>query len=188
VTASADPAPEPRKFARFAEGRSSAEGYWPLPPDGLCLSAFVLLHPPGSREKVLVGKLDPEAPWDRIGALDPGRVHQHRSGWMIPSSHLLYFEPPEQAARRILSEQLGRSEVPLEPAGVFSETYLPRRHPGRGFHWDLEFLFRGTLASPEPPKHPAWTALRFLDPSATPRAEFARSHDEVLELAGYRIG
>jgi ADP-ribose pyrophosphatase YjhB (NUDIX family) len=179
---------EPRKFARFAEGRSSVDGYWPLPPDGLCLSAFVLLSPPSGRDRVLVGRLDPRAPWDRIGALDEERVRLNRAGWMIPSCHLEYFEPPDRAAQRVLTEQLGLSGVPLEPAGVFSETYRPRRHPERGLHWDLQFLFRGSVATPEPPAHPAWTSLRFVDPSRTTRAEFTRSHDEVLELAGYRIG
>jgi ADP-ribose pyrophosphatase YjhB (NUDIX family) len=176
-----------RRFARFAEGRPVAEGYWPLPPDGICLSAFVLLSAPGRPREVLVGRIDPRAPWGRIGALNATRIRLNAEGWMLPSCHLLYFEPPAEAARRVLSEQLGLDGLALGPPAVVSETYRPARHPEHGEHWDLEFLFRGSAPAGWRPSHPAWKELRFVDPSATPRGEFTRSHDEVLELAGYRF-
>lgn len=178
----------PRRFARLAEGRSVADGYQPVPPDGLCLSSFLLLSRRGRKGEVLVGRLDPKAPWAEIGALDPRRVEQNAEGWMLPSCHLLYFESPEGAAHRIAEEQLGLRDLPLEPPLVFSETYRPRRHPERGFHWDLQFLFRGTVPEGWEAQHPAWRVLRFVDPSSTPREEFTRSHDEVLELVGLRFG
>jgi predicted pyridoxine 5'-phosphate oxidase superfamily flavin-nucleotide-binding protein len=177
-----------RRFARFAEDRPPGAGYWPLPDDGLCLSSFVLLSPRDSPNEVLLGRLDPAGGWDRIGALDPLRVQRNAEGWMLPSCHLRYFEAPDEAARRVLDEQLGLAGLALGPPSVFSERYRPRRHPERGEHWDLEFLYRATAPAGWAPRHPAWRELRFLDPSATPRAEFARSHEEVLELAGYRIG
>jgi ADP-ribose pyrophosphatase YjhB (NUDIX family) len=177
-----------RRFARFATDRSTSDGYWPLPEDGLCLSAFVLLSREDTRDRVLLGRIDPTAPWAHIGALDARRVRLNASGWMLPSCHLEYFEPPDDAARRVLREQLGLADVPLSSSVVTSECYRPRRHPERGLHWDLQFLYRGTAPRDWVPRHPAWTELRFLDPSATPRAEFTRSHEEVLELAGYRIG
>jgi ADP-ribose pyrophosphatase YjhB (NUDIX family) len=179
---------DPRRFTRFAEGRSAAEGYWPLPPDGLCLSSFVLLSPVGGREEVLVGKLDPKAPWSRIGALDPHRVQLNASGWMLPSCHLLYFEPPVTAAQRILKEQLALEDIRLEPPMVFSESYRSPRHPERDCHWDIEFVFRGALPAGTVLRHPAWSELRLVDPSKSRRSSFTRSHDEILELAGYRIG
>lgn len=177
----------PRRFARLAEGRSVADGYQPLPPDGLCLSSFLLLSRGGRKGEVLVGHLDPKAPWAEIGALDPRRVEQNASGWMLPSCHLLYFESPEQAAHRIAKEQLGLRNLSLEPPLVFSEAYAPRRHPQRGSHWDLQFLFRGTVPEGWEARHPAWRELRFVDPASTPRAEFTRSHDEVLELVGFTL-
>jgi ADP-ribose pyrophosphatase YjhB (NUDIX family) len=177
-----------RRFARLAEGRSKEEGYWPLPPDGLCLSSFLLLSPSGLRDKVLVGRIDPEGPWAEIGALNPRRIQLNAEGWMLPSCHLLYFESPDDAARRILDEQLGLRDIPLEAPLVFSEKYRPRRHPQRGEHWDLEFLYRGEVPSTWVPKHGAWKLLRFVDPSQTPREEFTRSHDEILELVGFRVG
>jgi ADP-ribose pyrophosphatase YjhB (NUDIX family) len=177
-----------RRFARLAADRSSAEGYWPLPPDGLCLSTFLLLSPRGDSRKVLVGRIDPRGPWGEIGALDARRVRQNLDGWMLPSCHLMYFESPDEAATRILREQLGLGNVALERPLVFSETYRPRRHPERGTHWDLQFLYRGDVPNSWTPEHPAWGILRFVDPAEVPRKDFTRSHEEVLELAGYRIG
>lgn len=179
---------EARKFCRFANDRSTAEGYWPMVPDGLCLSSFLLLSPPDRPGEVLVGRIDPRGPWESIGALDPRRVAANVNGWMLPSCHLRYFEPPDEAARRILQEQLGAAGIALSPPEVHSEVYPPKRHPDHGEHWDLEFLFRGTWTHAYPPHHAAWTELRFVDPARTPRGAFTRSHDEVLELAGYSIG
>jgi ADP-ribose pyrophosphatase YjhB (NUDIX family) len=179
---------EHRRFARLAEGRSTEEGYWPLPPDGLCLSSFLLLSRPEKREEVLVGKIDPSAPWDRIGALNAHRIGLNAEGWMLPSCHLLWFESPQDAARRILEEQLGLDGIVISDPQVFSEKYRSRRHPERGEHWDLEFLFRGVVPQTWMPAHPAWRELHWVNPSKTPRSEFTRSHDEVLELAGFSFG
>ena len=176
-----------RRISRLSAHASLAQATWPLPPDGLCLSSFVLLSSDAKRSDVLVGRLDPSAPWDRIGALDPRRIELNAPGWMLPSCHLIYYESPEAAARRVLREQLGLGDVPLDPPLVFSEMYVPRRHPDLGEHWDIEFVFRATLAS-APRSHPAWRELRFVDPRSTPRESFTRSHDEVLELVGYRFG
>ena len=190
VTSAGDPEMDrkgERRFSRFAAGRLVSDGYWPLPEDGLCLSSFLVLSPTGRHQEVLVGRIDPGGPWNQIGAMDPERVRRNSEGWMLPSCHLRYFESPDRAARRILEEQLGLDSVPLDRPLVISEVYRPKRHPERGLHWDLEFLYRGTLPTVSPPRHPAWRELRFVDPSATPRESFTRSHDEVLELAGFRF-
>jgi ADP-ribose pyrophosphatase YjhB (NUDIX family) len=180
--------PKDRRFTRLAEGRSTEDGYWSLPPDGLCLSSFLLLSPPGARSKVLVGRIDPKASWAEIGALNPTRIQLNSAGWMLPSCHLLYFESPHDAALRVLREQLGLDPIVLEGPQIFSERYRPPRHPERGEHWDLEFVYRGEVPAGWAPAHPAWRELRFVEPSLTARTEFTRSHDEVLELAGFSIG
>jgi ADP-ribose pyrophosphatase YjhB (NUDIX family) len=178
----------PRQFVRLAEGRSTEEGYWPIPPDGLCLSSFLLLSPSGIRSQVLVGRLDPTAPWREIGALDARRVELNAQGWMLPSCHLLFFESPQEAAVRVLREQLGLEGIALDAPSIFSEKYRPRRHPERGEHWDLEFVYRAEAPPGWRAAHPAWRELRFVDPAQIPRGEFTRSHEEVLELAGFTIG
>lgn len=177
-----------RRFTRFSPTGLPADGYSPMPKDGLCLSSFVLVAPRGRPQEVLVGRIDPSADWGTIGGLDPGRVRSIGDRWMLPSSQLVFFESPHDAARRILREQLGTSAIsPGEPR-VVSETYQSRRHPEQTQHWDLHFIYRSEWPETSPPHHPAWRELTFLDPATTPRAKFARSHEDILELAGYRIG
>src|SRR5207247_4634251 len=72
-----------------------------IPAGAFCLSAFLIITETGDPRKVLMGRMNPRAPWDHIGALDPSRVEVHSRGWMLPSSHLIFQESPEAAARRI---------------------------------------------------------------------------------------
>lgn len=175
-----------RRFCRFSKSAATdAFGMPEVPADGLCLSAFVLLTPRDRPSAVLMGHMNPEAPWDHLGALDPSRVEAHRHGWMLPSSHLMVGESPSDAAQRILGEQLKLPSRPLEGPQVVSEVYAPRRFPAHRAHWDLEFLFRGTLDGSSPPISEAWVELRFVDTRVTPQSEIARSHEDVLASAGF---
>ena len=177
-----------RKFCRFArsvpEDGSETVYTTAIPEGGLCLSSFVVLTDGG---RVLMGHLDPKAPWDHIGALDSGRAAAHSKGWMLPSSHLMLYESPKDAAQRILAEQLGLEGVHLSEPMVVAEVGTPRRFPGLLKHWDFEFIFRGQGPAGSPPRSGAWTELRYIDTKATPRKEIARSHDEVLESAGFQF-
>ncbi len=176
-----------RRFCRFNKLGDVPFGMPEVPEGGLCLSAFLLLTEPGHAERVLMGHLDPAAPWDHIGALDASRTQVHRGGWMLPSSHLLLNESPEAAARRIAAEQLERHDLSFSDAHVVSEVYTPRRFPATVRHWDLEFLFRGEWPGGAAPKAAAWTELRFIDPATTARAEIARSHEDILASAGWKL-
>jgi ADP-ribose pyrophosphatase YjhB (NUDIX family) len=177
-----------RRFCRFSKSSTTESFGMPeVPKDGLCLSAFVLLSPKEAPTSVLMGHMNPGAPWDHLGALDPDRIEAHRHGWMLPSSHLMMLESPDDAARRILAEQLRLPAIPLRGPQVVSEVYTPRRFAGLSSHWDLEFLFRGDLSDPEPPSSEAWTELKFVDLPRTRRAEVARSHEDVLASAGFQL-
>jgi ADP-ribose pyrophosphatase YjhB (NUDIX family) len=177
-----------RRFCRFSKSAETARFGMPeVPRDGLCLSAFVILTADETPTAVLMGHLNPEAPWDHLGALDPARVEAHRGGWMLPSSHLILLEAPEAAAQRVLREQLRLGPRVLEGPRVVSEVYTPRRHAGHPEHWDLEFLFRGHLPLSEAPTSEAWTELRFVDTRNVHRAEIARTHEDVLASAGLPI-
>ena len=184
-----------RRFARFNAGKSTASGQPDMSPltqrevpeGGMCISAFVVLTEAGYPDRVLLGHLNPAAAWDHIGALDLERVEVHSKGWMIPSSHLLLREPPQDAARRVLNEQLELQGIPLSEPSVVSETYTPKRFPDLPSHWDLEFIFRGELAAGRLPKAHAWTELAFVDVGRTKKSEMARSHEDILESAGFRF-
>lgn len=171
-----------RRFCRFRTDGAPGE-FSALPEDGMCLSAFVLLHPEGSPEPVLLGRVAPDPAWSGAGALTPDRVERLRAGWMLPSSHLLLFEGPEAAARRILREQLGLEGIPLSDPRVASEAYARDGRDGDP-HWDLHFLFEGTWPAGRPPRHPLWTDLRFLEIPRIRRGEIARGHADILALAG----
>ena len=103
-----------------------------------------------------MGTLEPSADWEHIGALDASRALVHSKGWMLPSSHLIFKESPQEAARRILSEQLGIAELGLTGPLVISYVDTPQRFLELGDHWDLEFVFRGELAANPIPKPSAW--------------------------------
>ena len=177
-----------RRFCRFNKLGDVPFGMPEVPEGGLCLSAFLVLTERGHPGRVLLGHLDPAAPWDHIGALDASRTAVHSKGWMLPSSHLIVCESPDAAARRIAEEQLGRTDLVLSEPRVVSEVATPKRFPGLARHWDLEFIYRGEWPDTATPRAPAWTDLKFVDLTATPKAEIARSHEDILESAGFRFG
>jgi ADP-ribose pyrophosphatase YjhB (NUDIX family) len=176
-----------RRFARLR--RAPVETYpgsAEVPDNGMCLSVFLVLEPPNRDGAVLMGRINPSAPWAEIGALDPKRIASIGDRWMLPSCQLLLFESPSDAARRILKEQLGSSPLPLGGPLVFSDPSERAGGPGRDPHWDFHFVYRGRWGSTEPPHAPAWKHLEFVEVARTRRAEIARSQGDVLELAGLR--
>lgn len=179
-----------RRFCRFARAKPEYEGNpvytTDIPQGGMCLSSFLVITE-GDSERVLMGRLNPRAAWDQIGALDAERAEAHSRGWMLPSSHLMLYESPQDAARRILREQLGMEGLGLAGPAVVAEAGTPRRFPDLPEHWDFEFIFRGRAAEGAAPKNEAWSELGFIDLHRTGRAGIARSHDEVLENAGFRF-
>ncbi len=177
-----------RRFCRFNKIGDVTFGMPEVPEGGLCLSAFLVLSEKGHPDHVLMGHLDPAAPWDHIGALDGSRTAVHSKGWMLPSSHLMVHESPDAAARRIAAEQLERGDVTVSEPRVVSEVYTPRRFPDVVKHWDLEFIFRGEWPGGPEPRAAAWSVLRFVDLAATPKSAIARSHEDVLESAGLTFG
>jgi ADP-ribose pyrophosphatase YjhB (NUDIX family) len=164
-----------RKFSRFNPADRPVTTR-EIPEGGICLSAFLVIGKTGHGDHVLMGHLDPAAPWDHIGALDPERAEVNSKGWMLPSSHLLLGESPQAAAERVLKEQLGLPMLPLEGPHVFSEVY------GAKNHWDLHFVFIGERD--QIGQHPAWSELAFVNVNETPRDQIARYHEDILALVG----
>jgi ADP-ribose pyrophosphatase YjhB (NUDIX family) len=149
-----------------------------MPEGGFCISTFVILSKKNNPEQVLMGRINKKAPWDHVGALDPERVQRHSVGWMLPSSALILGESPEQAADRILREQLGVADQSLEGPFVFSEVYGPMNH------WDLELLFLGDRDST--PENEVWAELKFIDITKTRRRDIVRGHEDILAHVGKR--
>jgi len=174
-----------RKFCRFNKQVETMSFSMPEPPEGgLCLSAFLIITDERNANRVLMGHLNPKASWDHIGALDSSRVDVHSKGWMLPSSHLLVYESPQEAARRILREQL-EIDLTLNGPDVVSETYTPKRFPDLPRHWDIEFIFKGRMSEDHIPKPFAWSELSFVNLDTAERTEITRSHEDILESAGF---
>jgi ADP-ribose pyrophosphatase YjhB (NUDIX family) len=177
-----------RRFARLRRNPIEAHpGAFEVPDNGMCLSVFLVLEPPNRDGAVLMGRLDPSAPWQEIGALDPKRVASFGDRWMLPSCQLLLFESPADAARRILKEQLESEPFPLHGPYVFSD---PSERPvaaGRDPHWDFHFVYRGRWPSAVAPHAAAWKHLDFVEVARTSRKEIAREQGDVLELVGLRL-
>jgi ADP-ribose pyrophosphatase YjhB (NUDIX family) len=100
---------------------------------------------------------------------------------MLPSSHLVLGESPDDAAKRVLLEQLGLADQPLNGPHVFSDVYdVPAT--GEKKHWDIEFVFQGERD--EAPSYWVWRELKF---AATKREEFARGHEDILSHINRRV-
>jgi hypothetical protein len=174
-----------RRFARLRRGPlTEVPGVSEVPDNGMCLSVFLVLEPPGRDGAVLMGRIDPSAPWGEIGAIHPALLATIGDRWMLPSSQLLLFESPADAARRILNEQLGSGPLPLSGPLVFSDPSVRPGSPGHDPHWDFHFVYRGRWNSPSAPRTPAWRHLEFVEVARTGRAEIARDQGDVLELIG----
>jgi ADP-ribose pyrophosphatase YjhB (NUDIX family) len=155
-----------------------------IPEAGFCISAFIVLSKIGNPDEVVMGHLNPETDWNHIGALDHERAERNSKGWMLPSCHLLIEESPDDAARRILKEQLGVEDQKLMRPEVFSEAYSSGKvwETAPLNHWDLQFIFQGEISSLN--QHPAWKDLAFVDLRATKKSDMARFHEDILAHVG----
>jgi hypothetical protein len=180
-----------RQFCRFNRGRSTTSGALDdspmslkeIPLGGLCISAFLIVQ--NKSGKVLMGKIDPLAPWDHLGALDPKRIELDRKGWMLPASHLMVHESPQAAVQRIAEEQLEMPGLVISEPKVISEVYPPKYFPGLDKHWDLEFIsFSSVNGKNVPIRSRALRQLKMIDPKSTRRSEIARSHEDILSSVG----
>jgi hypothetical protein len=164
-----------RRFAAFSRSAIPPRVNQ-IPEGGMCISAFVILEQRGRPHCILLGRVNKEAPWDHLAALDRERVEKLSSGWMLPSSHLLLFEAPQEAAQRIMREQLKIEDQQLSKPFAFAEAYGPNNH------WDFHFIFRGERDSVTP--NYVWTELKFLDVTTLRKGEIVRAHDDILGYAG----
>ena len=180
---------EDRRFARLRRGIAPDDPATSVVPEnGMCLSAYLVVRPKDDDRKVLLGRLDPSAPWMWIGALDPPRLSRIGTAWMLPSSQLLLFESPRDAARRIAREQLDTELDAFEGAEFFSEAYPSAARPTGDPHWDLHFVFRARWPSRSPPRAYPWKELAFVDLDRLGREEIARLQGDVLDLVGLSPG
>jgi hypothetical protein len=181
----APPATPARRFTRFRPGAESAgPGYSVVPGNGFCISTFLILHPPGDRRKVLLGRPDVNAPWLELGGLDPKRLGDNAEKWLLPACQWLVFEEPRASAERIARDMLDAALPAVSGPTVFADTTERATPDSRDPHWDLHFLYEGDWPTATPPKARLWRELAFHDVGALPRATIGRSQADILAFAG----
>ena len=176
--------PPARRFQRLRPVADPSAGVETVPNDGMCLSVFLLLGQPDPSGGVLLGRIDPGQPWGRLGGLTASRVQAIGDRWMLPSSHLVAYESPTEAAARIATEQLERPGLPLQGPEVHSETEHRPGRPPEDLHWDLHFLYRGAWPRDLPVVARPFRELRFFSPKELRPLEIARGGGDILRLAG----
>ncbi len=172
-----------RRFTRLGQEADPGRLVFQVPSEGLCLSTFLVLRPRGHPDRALLGHIDPKAPWGELGAADAGRIGPWSKGWMLPSSQLIFYETPADAARRIAREQLGLSIGDLPTAALMSDAYERNASAGDK-HWDIGFVYVLDGQPEAPPRHSAWTDLRYIEVAREPPTAFVRYQEDVLRLVG----
>ena len=169
-----------RRFAAFAKDAQPPRMN-SVPEGGMCISAFLVISKRDEPSSVLMGRINKNAEWDHIGALNGKRLERFASGWMLPSSHLILLETPEGAARRILREQLGIRNLKLQGPLAFADTSTSY-FSGTPNHWDIGFIF--TAERETVPASDAWDELKFVDVERLKPNDIVRSQLDILTYAG----
>jgi ADP-ribose pyrophosphatase YjhB (NUDIX family) len=174
--------PVTRRWARLGTRNSRTLRH---PSDaGVCLSAFIIAK---RGSKILVGKVRGTKDWPETGGYPrQGAIELEREGaWLLPATHLMMEEHPDEAAKRITRRWTGLRGVPkfvmvqshTRPAGS-------GRKGAKHNHWDLCFVYELKVLS-TPRSKPWWSELRFVSPSELRKLKLGRGHLDVLKEAEY---
>lgn len=161
------------KRAVFAEGH--------VPKGGTCISVFLVLR---GKEGILVGKMTKPEIWvDRFLVGETFAPKYAASGkWLIPACHLKFGEKPEDAAMRVLVDQVGVRKSKLSFLQVQSQLSEDPNDP-EAAHWDICLVYGGRLKGKI--ERPEWfSELRFLKPRELKSDDFTRGHGDVLKELG----
>lgn len=161
------------KKAMFTEGH--------VPKGGTCISAFLVLTGKGG---VLAGKMAKPNIWVEKFLVGENFAPKYASSgkWVLPASHLKYGEKPDDAAKRILTEQLDLGDVKLIFSQVQSHLSEDPNDPDSA-HWDICFIYEGRVKG-EVPKPEWFSELAFLKPKDMSVNDFTRGHGDVLKELG----
>lgn len=157
------------RFARF----SAEKIVYKTPEQGLCISSFLLIQKKGA---LLLGK-----------AIQPDFA---KDKWVLPASQLKYGEHPDDAAKRIIKEQLNTEAKSVSYRGLWSFA---------NHHWDLCFIYdvklrteprplKGEEAAKYPPEYfnssQLLGELRYFKPKEIRPDMMGRGQEDVLRAVG----
>jgi len=177
--------PLTERYARFGPALRSM--YIHVPPGGVCLSAFLVVR--DRRGRILFGRPRIHRAWSEQGCLPSWRVREIQKNveWILPASHLLMGESPDDAAKRIARIWVGRPDARPRLAVIDSSSF-PTGPPSRAgkkkrrdFHWTLGFVYR--LRVDRLPTMPrTWEELKFFSPAEIRNLTIGRMHGDLLPL------
>lgn len=166
-----------QKFAWFGS-LAPPLGFRQVPEGGACISSFVIAR---RGKEILLGKVAKTEAWEEKTGMNGDRVESLHSGkkWILPSTHLRFGEHPDDAAKRIMRQQLVIKKYTIDLMGVHSFLDETRLYPGKP-HWDLCFLYTAKFAGDVKP--PPWfSELRFVDAKRLKAADIDRDQETLLE-------
>jgi ADP-ribose pyrophosphatase YjhB (NUDIX family) len=102
--------------------------------------------------------------------------------WVLPASHLQFGESPEDAAARILTEEVQAKKTKLRLLQVQSHLSQDPNDP-EAAHWDICFVHGGALKRSL--ERPEWfSELKFINARSLTNDDFTRGHGDVLKKLG----
>jgi len=155
-----------------------------VPPGTVCISSFVVVN--DGRGGILAGRMDQLNVWlDRFYASPVNAPSFLASGkFLLPASHIQWYEAPLDASDRILKEMALIDDVPKEKIKLVDvQSHLrPAMNDPLIPHWDLCIVYKvdnyqGKL------KQPAWFK-DFGFKISLNADDFTRGHGDVLDEAG----
>ena len=159
-----------------------------VPPGGTCLSSFVVVS---NGERILVGKMDRPEIWIERFLVGPAFATRYAASgkYVLPARHLHWYEPPLEAARSVLRDQVGldipKSKISLiDIQSHVSGDIGDEKEPP---HWDLCFVYQTPVSKSLTTRlrRPEWfSELAFKPLKSLKQEDFTRGHGDVLQVAG----
>jgi ADP-ribose pyrophosphatase YjhB (NUDIX family) len=157
-----------------------------VPPGGTCLSSFLIITTTG--DDVLVGKMTKPEIWsERFFVGEKFAPLYASSGkYVLPASHLAWYESPLDAAYRVVTEQaeLACQKENIKLIEVQSYLSGDPKNMDQPPHWDICFIYKLQLPKETVLKLPEWfQELHFVKRVELKPEEFTRGHGDILEGA-----
>jgi hypothetical protein len=157
-----------------------------VPPGGTCLSSFLAITRSGN--DILVGRMNNPEIWiERFYVPEKlAPVFASSGKYVLPASHLVWYESPLDAAYRVATQQALITSQKENIKLIDAQSHL-RGDPkdlDQPPHWDICFVYDLQVPKETIVKVPEWfQELRFVDRALLKPQDFTRGHGDVLEQA-----
>jgi ADP-ribose pyrophosphatase YjhB (NUDIX family) len=155
-----------------------------VPEGGTCLSAFLVVS---KGNEILVGKMKNPQIW--VNRFFVGEkfasVYASSGKYILPASHLSWFESPQEAALRVASEQIEHSPPSKEDIRLLDVLSFVSGDPNKSAeppHWDFCFVYEMKLQPGEEIKELDWFEdLKLIERGKLKVDDFTRGHGDILQ-------